>query len=457
MAVIHGRRIQRTWEHTPEEVIADGLHRLRVRGSTYRLVLAIGAILFVIGTIAIIIGPLRSGFANRQTWTYVAVAFGYLMATCASAPCLSVATRLARGHWRRPVNRISELWAATLIIPLILFFLLLLLQPSSSGRPSIWFGWPGSPWIWSSVLMIALVLTGYAFLYFSSLPDIAVARDHFENGRRGWFTRLAGNWHGTDHQWRTIERGVSYLGAFYVVLYVGTMTVIASDFILSFIPGNNSAIFPAYYTISSFQAGIALTIITAAILRRWGGAAGYLDLDQFFILGKLLLAFSLLYFYFSWTEFIVWWYGRTPREEALLKLLYFQTYFWPFAIAFVLNFVAPLLILMWTRVRRSITGPTVVAVLVLIGSLFTQIRLYSASFSPTNIYEHELHSIPPPYFPGLIDLLILAGMAGGAVALMLLALRVVAYPPIWEMIAGLRLRVTRRNKHGEVAVIGKPD
>lgn len=457
MAVIRGRRTQRTWEHTPEEVISDGLHRLRVRGSTYRLVLAIGVILFVFGIIAIVIGPLRSGLENRQTWTYVAVAFGFLMSTCAAAPCLSVATRLGRSHWRRPANRISELWAATLIIPLILFFLLLLLQPSSNGRNSVWFGWPGSPWIWDSVLMIALVFTGYAFLYCSSLPDIAIARDQLETGRRGWFTRLAGDWHGTAHQWRTIERGVGYLGAFYVILYVGTMTVIAADFILSFIPGDNSAIFPAYYVISSFEAGIALTIITAAVLRRWGGAAGYLDLDQFFILGKLLLAFGLLYFYFSWTEFIVWWYGRTPREVALLKFLYFDTYFWPFAIAFVLNFVAPLLILMWTRVRRSITGPTVVAILVLIGTLFNQIRLYSASFSPTNIFEPELESIPPPYIPGLIDLVILVGMIAGAVALVLLALRVVAYPPIWEMIVGLRLRVTRRNKHGEVVVIGKPD
>lgn len=457
MAVIHGPRAQRTWEHTPQEVIADGLQRFRARGSTYRLALIIGLVLFAIGVIAIVIGPLRSGFANRQTWTYVAVAFGYLMATCGAAPCVSVATRTGRGHWRRPVNRISELWAVTLIIPLILFFLLLILQPGTSDRNSIWFGWPGSPWIWDSVLMIALVVTGYAFLYFSALPDIAIARDRLENGRGGWFARLAGNWHGTDHQWKTLERGVSYLGGFYVVLYVGTMTVIASDFILSFIPGDNSAIFPAYYTISSFEGGIALTIITAAILRKWGGAAGYLDLDQFFILGKLLLAFGLLYFYFSWTEFIVWWYGRTPREEALLKLLYFETYFWPFAIAFVLNFVCPLLILMWTRVRRSITGPTVVAVLVLIGVLFTQIRVYSASFEPTNIYEGELPSVPPPYFPGLIDLLILIGMVGGAVALVLVALRVVTYPPIWEMIAGLRLRVKRRYKNTEVIIIGKPD
>jgi hypothetical protein len=453
----HGRRIELVWEHTPEEVVADALHRFQVRGAAYRLVFLISVIALVIGVIALVIGPILSGYDNRQTWTYVAVAFGYLMATVGAAPCLSVATRLARGHWRRPVNRISELWAATMIIPLILFFLLIAGLPSTEGRASIWLGWPGSPWIWDSVLMIALVITGYGFLYVSSLPDIAVARDHLDRNHSGWFSRLARDWHGTEHQWRTIERGVSYLGAFYVVLYVGTMTVLSSEFILSLIPGNNSAIFPAYYTISSFEGGIALTIVTAAVLRRWGGAADYLDLEQFFVLGKLLLAFGLLYFYFSWTEFIVWWYGRTPREDHLLKLLYFETYFWPFAIAFTLNFVAPLLILMWTRVRRSITGPTVVAILVLIGVLFSQIRLYSASFTPTNIYEHELTSVPEPYIPGLIDLLVLAGMVGGAVALVLLALRVVAYPPIWEMIAGLRLRVRQRFKHTEVIIIGKPD
>src|SRR5690606_35546840 len=143
-------------------------------GSTYRLLLIISAILGVVGLIALIAGPIASGWGERRPWTYVAVTYGFLMSTVAAAPCLSVATRLARGHWRRPVNRLAELWAAAMILPLILFFLLIALLPNTEGRLTVWFGWWGSPWLWDAIMMVTLVICGYAFLYAASIPDMAI-------------------------------------------------------------------------------------------------------------------------------------------------------------------------------------------------------------------------------------------------------------------------------------------
>lgn len=452
----HHRPTPRVWDLSAEEVLNDGLRRIRAAGSTYRLALIISALLGVIGVIALIAGPIASGWSDRQAWTYVAITFGFLMSTVASAPCVSVATRLVRAHWRRPVNRLSELWAAALIVPLILFFLLEWVMPNTDNRSTLWFGWPGSPWLWDSILVVALVICGYAFLYVAAIPDMAIARDQLEQGSRGWFTRLAPSFRGTSRQWRIIDRGVGYLGAFYVVLYVGTMTVLSSEFILSFIPGDNSAIFPAAYTVAGLESGIATVILASAIARRFG-ARDYLDHEQFFALAKLQLALGLLWFYFHWTEFIIWWYGRIPREISLLKILYFGPYVWLFVFAFALMFFAPLAVLLWTRVRQSIVGPTVVACLVLLGQAIDQTRLFSASFSTPNIYESELTEIPHAYVPGVLDILIFVGIAGAALAFALLALKVVAYPSIWEVVAGLRLRVRRQYKKAEVILIGKPE
>ncbi|MDI3339651.1 MAG: hypothetical protein QJR03_03885 [Sphaerobacter sp.] len=464
MASSHGttthnwhRPLPKVWDLPPQRIVADGLRRIREGGATYRLLLILCAILGVVGVVALIAGPVLAGWGERQPWTYVAVTFGFLMSTIGSAPCLSVATRLVRSHWRRPVNRLAEIWAAGMIVPLILFFLLVALLPNTEGRYSVWFGWWGAPWLWDSLLMVALVVCGYAFLYTAAMPDMAVARDQAGPNHNGRFARLARGFRGSVQEWRTIDRGVAYLGVLYVLLYVGTMTIIASDFILSLIPGNNSAIFPATYTVQAFESGIALTLVTAGIMRWRGGAADYLDREQFFALGKLQLALGLLWFYFHWTEFIIWWYGRTPRETALLKLLYFGPYFVPFAIAFALMFLAPLSILLWTRIRMGIAGPIVAGALVLVGQVFEQIRLYSASFSNVDLRLRELDFIPTAYVPGVWDILLLVGLVGGAIGLGLVTLKVVPYPSIWEVTGGLWLRARKPFYKTEVVVIGKPE
>lgn len=464
MATVTGDRqvpepspMTKVWEFTPAEVVRDGMQRLQSRGQVFRLSMIILGVISAVGVIAFVIGPIASGWGDRQAWTYVAVAFGYLMSTVAAAPCVSAATRLVRGHWRRPINRIAEIWAAGMIVPMVLFLFLMATVPGTKGRPSIWFGWWGSPWLWDALLMFSLTLAGYAFLYVSSIPDLAIARDKLENRRGSWIVRLAGDFYGTENQWRVIDRAQSYLGALYIVMYVGTVLVLTADFIMSLIPGYNSAIFPAYMAVSGFGGGVALTMVTATVMRLWAGADDYLGREQFFALGKLQLAFGLLWFYFMWTDFVIPWYGRQPWEVLQLKFLYFHSYVWFFVPAFLFCFVGPLFFLMWTKVRRSKIGPAIVSTGVLIGLLADRIRLYSAAFTNKNITQDRLHSLPPTYHPGVLDALILAGAIAGTIAIVMLAFRKIPVPSIWEVTAGIRLRVNKIFHNVEVMVIGKPD
>lgn len=457
----HGHELQRTWELTPSDVLRSGLAWLREVTQRLRIPFLICLALFVIGIIAIVAAPLRQGFSNRQAWTYVAAAFLFLMSTAAAAPALSTALRVARSHWRRPVNRASEIWGVTLIIPFLLYLLLLPTFPGTEDRLSIWFGWPLSPWLWGAILMLTLTGAGYLFAWFSSLPDLAIVRDHGAPAQRGLAAWLSRGWIGSHLQWRFYEKVVNNIGVLYVLIYVAAMTVLASDFIIALIPGYFTAVFPAYFTITSFQAGIALTIVTMAVLRRWGGQADYLGREQFWALGKLLLAFSLLWFYFWWSEFIIFWYGRTPREIEILKLLMAETYRWPFILSFALNFALPLLILMWNPIRRSITGPTVVGAIVLVGNLIDRIRLTSAAFSQPDSallgHAHELKTLPAAYIPGIGDILILVGMIAGALALLFWAARYLPFPSVAEVAGGLWLRAHKPFKHARLIVIGKPE
>ncbi|TVR69336.1 MAG: hypothetical protein EA415_14340 [Sphaerobacteraceae bacterium] len=453
----HGHIVPRVWSLSPREIAADGTRRIGELGSLYRLGIIVAAVLAVVGIVSLIAGPLLQGYSDRAVWTYVTAVFFFLMSTVAAAPCLSVGLRLARGHWRRPVNRVAEIWAAALIVPAILFFVLQGTHPSSMDRSSLWMGWPGAPWLWSSIMMISLVACGYAFLYISARPDFAILRDQVDPNPKGFFARMAGDWRGTIKQWAVHDRGLSYIGVFYLMLFVGTMTVISSDFIIGMVPGYHSSIFPVYWVVTSFQAGIALTIVTSAILRKFGGAEKYLELDQFWGLSKMLLAFGLLWFYFWWSEFIITWYSRMPYEVNFLRFFFFDTYLWLFVIVIGFCFLAPLLGLMWNFVRRSYNGPTVVAVLVLLGIMADRIRLASIGSTVEDIYAPYFLEVPSTHYPGVFDVLLTVGFIGAAVGIVLVAMRFIAVPSIWEVTSGLWLRKMRKFKKAEVIVIGKPE
>jgi Ni/Fe-hydrogenase subunit HybB-like protein len=171
----------------------------------------------------------------------------------------------------------------------------------------------------------------------------------------------------------------------------------------------------------------------------------------------LQLALGLLWAYFIWTDFVIPWYGRMPWEILQIKLLYFKSYVWYFVVAFALCFISPLFLLMWTKLRRGRVGPFIVSSGVLIGLLADRIRLFSAAYSPKDITEDRLHVVPPTFTPGILDILIVVGAIAAAVALVMLAFRMIPVPSIWEMTEGTRLRAKRRYHNVEVMIIGKPD
>jgi hypothetical protein len=180
--------------------------------------------------------------------------------------------------------------------------------------------------------------------------------------------------------------------------------------------------------------------------------------DPFWGLSKLLLALSLFWFYFWWSEFITVWYGRSPREENFLQLVMFGPYSATFYLAFILSFIVPWWALIWNPIRKSILGPPLIGISILIGAYFNTIRLFVA---PWALEEHNVlhleHVPAAAHLPDIIDLLIIVGFLGGVVFAYLMATRFVPTINLWEMKEGLLLRVRRPYlRSHETVVIAKP-
>lgn len=448
----------------------DLLERHQSSGALFRSAVALFAVLFVLGVVGFII-RVTDGVSDRAIWGYYAAVFAFILTTAQAAPMVAIAPRIAKAHWRRPLSRAAELWTAVGLLNLLLFIPLLWVLPDlTDGRRTLWFFGNGepvnafSPHIWSTLALLALVITGVALLWVSSLPDLAIVRDHSTGWRQRWAARLAGRWNGTSRQWHILDRRVGILGAFYFMMLVFVHFLISIDFAMALVPGWIDALFPITHAANALQAGVATVLLTMFFLRQFGGYKDYITLDQMWGLGKLMFALSLLWFWFFFSSFIVLWYGKKPNEQAVLKLLMIGPYLPAFYASFVMNFLVPFLAMMWNPVRKSLWGPPLIATSILVGTFFDRIRLYVAAYSIPGIGDPSIdkHALTveqvknmSAVMPGLPDVLIMVGAISGAILVYLLATRIIPVINIWEQKELLLYKIHKPFHRTEVMVLGK--
>ena len=447
---------------TPAGVTQDLLDRHQKTGNLFRgAVLLFGALL-VLGIVGFFL-RLRDGFDDPSIWGYHAAAFAFILTTAQGALMVAIAPRIAKAHWRRPISRAAEMFAVVGLFNLVVFIPLLWVLPSlEDGRRTLWFFEAGkvpaySPHVWATLALLFLVITGLTLLWMSSLPDLAAIRDRSTGRRQRLFARLANGWHGTSRQWHFQYHRMGILGAFYFMMLVFVHFLIATDFNMALVPGWIDALFPATQAHNALQAGVATVLLAMFFLRRFGGYGDYIGLDQFWGLGKLLFALSLLWVWFWFSSFIVLWYGAKPGEQAALELLMVGPYLPVFMAAFVLVFVVPFFAMIWSPVRKSIWGPTIIAASVLIGAFFDKIRLYVAAYSVADEGGHELDAIPQAVMPEASDIFIWVGVISGSVLVYLLATRIFPVINIWEQRELLLYKIHKPFHRTEVMVLGKRD
>jgi hypothetical protein len=100
-----------------------------------------------------------------------------------------------------------------------------------------------------------------------------------------------------------------------LLVYVITMTFASVDWIMSLDPHWYSTIFGLIFVVSQGLAALALVISVLALLLNVEPYATYLRPGLHFLdLGKLLLAFVMLWAYLSFSQLLIIWSGNLPEE-----------------------------------------------------------------------------------------------------------------------------------------------
>jgi molybdopterin-containing oxidoreductase family membrane subunit len=237
---------------------------------------------------------------------------------------------------------------------------------------------------------------------------------------------------------------------------------ISVEFLMVHVPGWIDSLYPITHAHNALQAGVATVMLTMFFLRQFGGYKDYIGLDQFWGLGKLLLALSLLWFWFWFSSFNVFWYGGKPSEQAVLELLVKGPYLYLFITIFILVFILPWFTMIWNPVRRSVWGPAILATSVLIGTLLDRIRLYVASWdvagrSMAKELEMKMQDVPTKIqTPGYEDIFIMVGFIAGSILIFMLATRLIPAVNLWEQKEMLLYKAEIQFHRTKVTVMGKP-
>ncbi len=123
----------------------------------------------------------------------------------------------------------------------------------------------------------------------------------------------------------------------------------------------------SWYTFgSSFVAGLSLITLFVVFLKN----NNYLELtneEHLHDLGKFIFAFSIFWTYLWFSQFMLIWYANIPEETTYFKPRAEGIYSGIFWMMFIINFIAPILILMRRGSKRNYTTMTFMALLLLFG------------------------------------------------------------------------------------------
>jgi molybdopterin-containing oxidoreductase family membrane subunit len=371
----------------------------------------------------------RTGLNRPGYWGIYIICFVFFIGISHAGTLISAILRVSKAEWRRAITRSAEL-----ITVLVIGFGAI--QPIIDlGRPDrvlnvLFHAQLRSPLLWD-VISIGLYFTACTiYLYVPMIPDLAIIRDSGIKAPR-LYRFLAIGYRGTPVQRWRLERTIGVLSIVVIPIAVSVHTVIGWIFAMTLRPMWHSTIFGPYFVMGAIYSGIAAILIAMVILRKAYGLEGYFKDIHFDYLGRMLLVFSVLWFYFTFAEYLTAFYGGEPGEMRT---------FWakltgPFAIPFWLMvagcFVIPLT-LMARPSTRTPRGTLIASIAVVIGMWLERYNIVV----PTSVNPRwEVESIGH-YLPSWIEFSIMSATFSGFVLLYMVATKFVPIVSIWEIKEG---------------------
>jgi hypothetical protein len=304
-----------------------------------------GLILGALGLVALAAG----GFANAPQ-AYRSYLFAFLFWVGVSVGCLSVSmiNHLTGGMWGLVTRRILE--AGTRNLPL----LALLFVPIAFGLPHIY--------VWARPDAVAAdPMLRHKSLYLN--PPFFLGRAVFYFALWNALALFMNRWSlatdaGPDRKTGRRLRGLSGVG---LVLLGLTITFSSVDWAMSLDPHWYSTIYGVLFMVGQALSALSLVVVCIALLGAEKPLSDVVGPGAVHDLGKLLLAFVMLWTYMHLSQFLIIWSGNLPSEIPWYIRRTQGGWLYVAVVLVLFHFALPFLLLLSRELKRNARSLALVA------------------------------------------------------------------------------------------------
>jgi hypothetical protein len=306
----------------------------------------------VIGLIALVLGRFLDKEQFLQSYLV-----GYVFIVCIMLGCLGLLMvhHLTGGAWGMVCRRVWE--AATRTLP----FVALAFIPIAVNLPAM-YSWARPEALSDPILQMKQPYLNQTFFFVRAAVFFVIwgALAFFFNRWSLEQDRTAPQLPGrADARFRVLA-GPG------LVLFVLTVTFMSVDWVMSLDPHWYSTMFGVIVIGGSGLSGIAFSIMMVAALLHTRPFAEVVTAEQMHDLGKLMLAFVMLWAYFSFSQFLIIYSANLPEEIPFYLERFHGSWGWLSLALALLHFILPFTLLLSADLKRSRSKIVMVAALVLL-------------------------------------------------------------------------------------------
>jgi hypothetical protein len=297
----------------------------------------------VVGGIALLLsifGAMRSPGPFYQSYL---MSFMLILGLTLGSLGLLMLQHLTGGHWGIIIRRSLE--SATRTLPLILVFFL----------PIVFFGMKYLYGAWLNPEELRKEpLSKFQQSYLTAGGFQARAVIYFAVWLLLMF--LFNRWskeQDVNREDRALRRRLAMLAGPGIILYVFAMTFASIDWVMSLSPHWASTIYGFLYVAGQLISSMSFMIAIVVLLAQTEPFSSVLQKRHLHDLGKLLLAFVMLWAYFDFSQLLIIWSGNQPEEISFYRTRLYGGWGVVAVLVLIFHFFVPFFLLLSRDLKRN--------------------------------------------------------------------------------------------------------
>jgi len=386
---------------------------------------------------------------NYVSWGLYISTFVFFIGISHSGTLVSAILRITKQDWRMPITRIAELMTFVSLCFGGLMPIIDLGRPDRITNLAI-FGRVQSPLLWDVMSILTYFTGSTIFLWLPMIPDMGLMRDRltvtdtpFKKFKKWLYTTLAIGWTGTKSQWKRLELVMTIMTIVIIPVAVSVHTVVSYIFAMTLRPGWDSTVFGPYFVAGALYSGSAIVILAMVIFRKLYHLEKYITYRHFDLMGRVVLALTIIYAYLNLNEYWIPAYKMATAEGHLLHDLFSGSYSTAFWLCQFGTVLLPIVVMCFPK-GRTPGSLAVVCTLIAIGAWVKRYLIVVPTLLHPFLPIQDVPQNWAEYFPNWVEWSVTFGALSGMLIIVTLYSKFFPMMSMWEVVHGAHIEEAKR-------------